>query len=102
LTSLDVSHNTALTFLDCNANQLTSLELPTSTALTTLYCYDNRLPELDVTNNPELSILICGNQMTSDGLLPQILSLTLHDSKLDWWNSVESININVITNFIPD
>ena len=38
LTSLDVSNNTALTYLDCGNNQLTSLDVSNNTALEYLYC----------------------------------------------------------------
>ncbi|MBQ7009237.1 MAG: leucine-rich repeat domain-containing protein, partial [Ruminococcus sp.] len=41
LTSLDVSKNTALTYLDCDDNQLTSLDVSKNTALEELYCYNN-------------------------------------------------------------
>ena len=38
LTSLDVSKNTALTYLDCSHNDLTSLDVSKNTALTYLDC----------------------------------------------------------------
>ena len=43
LTSLDLSHNTALRFLCCDYNQLTALDLSHNTALTELYCTYNRI-----------------------------------------------------------
>jgi hypothetical protein len=66
LTSLDVSNNTALTFLSCNENQLTSLDVSNNTALTELYCAFNQLTSLDVSANPALTALTCyTNQLTS-------------------------------------
>ena len=66
LTSLDLSHNTALSELWCNGNQLTSLDVSKNTALTFLDCGNNRLTSLDVSNNPNLSYLDCaGNLLTN-------------------------------------
>ena len=63
LTSLDVSRNTALTYLNCWHNQLTELKF--GTALTDLDCSSNQLTELDVSGNQELTKLYCGyNQLT--------------------------------------
>ncbi|PIE79081.1 MAG: internalin [Candidatus Delongbacteria bacterium] len=66
LTGLDLSHNTALTYLDCFNNQLTSLDVSGATALTKLWCYGNQLTSLDVSQNTALTKLSCsGNQLTS-------------------------------------
>ena len=70
LTILDVSQNSALTYLNCNYNQLTSLDVSNNTALTYLYCEPagifNQLTSLDISNNINLNTLICpNNQITS-------------------------------------
>jgi len=66
LTSLDVSYNTALTNLYCRNNQLTSLDVSQNTALTVLNCETNQLTTLDVSNNTALIYLYCyANQLTS-------------------------------------
>ena len=66
LTTLDVSQNTALTFLRCEYNQLTSLDVSTNTALTYFYCDNNQLTVLDVSVNTSLGRLSCSNnQLTS-------------------------------------
>ena len=54
LTSLDVSNNTALTYLRCSSNQLTSLDLSNNTALVHLECRENQLISLDLSNNTAL------------------------------------------------
>ena len=66
LTSLDVSKNTALTYLDCAGNlQLTTLDVSKNTALTELVCDNNQLTSLDVSNNTALKKLYCwSNQLT--------------------------------------
>ncbi|MBR5690179.1 MAG: leucine-rich repeat domain-containing protein, partial [Prevotella sp.] len=63
LTSLDVSKNTALTYLDCTGpgtgggrcNELTSLDVSKNTALTDLRCSGNLLTSLDLSNQNHLS-----------------------------------------------
>ena len=66
LTSLDVSQNAALTYLNCGSNQLTSLDVTSNTALTTLSCSDNQLSSLDVTQNIALTDFYCyNNQLTA-------------------------------------
>ena len=65
ITSLDVSHNTALTYLNCHYNQLTSLDVSQNTALIGLSCYYNQLTSLDISNNTALTSLNCHtNQIT--------------------------------------
>ena len=66
LTSLDVSKNTELTYLDCGSNQLTALDVSKNTKLTALRCYSNEQTELDVSKNTELIGLACNsNQLTA-------------------------------------
>ena len=59
LTELDVSKNTALTSLRCYNNQLTALDVSKNTALTELICMSNQITELDVSNNTALINLTC-------------------------------------------
>ena len=66
LTSLDVSKNTKLTYLDCEHNSLTSLDVSKNTALIELWCEYNNLSSLDVSKNTALTRLKCiGNELTS-------------------------------------
>jgi len=65
LSSLDLSNNTALYFLHCGNNQLSSLDLSNNTALTELYCYSNQLSSLDLSNNTALIHLYCHNNQLS-------------------------------------
>ena len=63
---LDVSQNTALTYLGCSHNLLTTLDVSQNTALTNLYCRYNQLTSLDVSNNTACGYLDCSyNQLTS-------------------------------------
>ena len=57
---------TALTYLDCDSNQLTSLGISNNTALWYLNCNDNQITILDVSNNTSLNSLNCErNQLTT-------------------------------------
>ena len=63
---MDVSSNTALTYLYCYGNQFTNLDVRSNTALKLLYCYSNQLTSLDVSSNTALITLYCnGNQLTN-------------------------------------
>jgi hypothetical protein len=79
LTSLNVKGATALTSLECHDNQLTSLNVSKCTALTELRCWDNKLTSLDVSKNTVLNDLDCsGNQFSAKSL--NALFRTLHSN----------------------
>ncbi|MDR1017539.1 MAG: fibronectin type III domain-containing protein [Lachnospiraceae bacterium] len=70
LTSLNVTNNTKLTYLDCSNNQLISLDVSKNTELVNLQCEINQLTSLYIAKNTQLTWLICGsedigNQLTS-------------------------------------
>lgn len=66
ITSLDLSHNTALKTLDCSYNKLSALDISKNTALTYLNCDYNSISSLDVSSNTKLQSLICpDNKLTS-------------------------------------
>lgn len=66
LTSLDLSKNTKLKYLNCDCNQLTSLDLSANKALTSVSCRYNNLASLIVGENPSLAQLFCKyNYLTS-------------------------------------
>ena len=66
LTSLDISKNTALTFLSCGGTLMTSIDLSKNTALKSLYLDSNQLTSLNLSQNTELTTLTCfNNQLTS-------------------------------------
>ena len=49
--SIDISQNTALTYLDCSSNLLTSLDVSQNIALEELICTGNQLTSLDVSGS---------------------------------------------------
>ena len=57
LTSIDLSSNTALEYLDLTNNLLTSLDITTHTALTELHCWNNSITTINLTNNTLLTKL---------------------------------------------
>lgn len=66
LTSLDVSQNTELTYLECYQNQLTNLNVKGLKKLKEIHDHDNPLSSLDVSGCTALTKLMCHeNQLTS-------------------------------------
>jgi len=82
-TSLDVSKNTALIYLDCSYNQLASLDVSKNTKLKTLSCSPNNLTSLDVSKNIALTYLICDDnpQLTSLDVSKNTALTTLYCSQ---------------------
>ena len=76
ISSLDLSNNPALERLYCGSNQLTSLDVYHNPALERLYCENNQLTSLDVSNNLALKDLYCcRNQIKGEGMDALISSL---------------------------
>ena len=91
MTSLDVSKNTALTYLDCGRNQLTSLDVSKNTALTYLDCRSNQLPKLDVSKNTALTELDCrSNQLTKLDVSKNTALTTLYC----WDNQLTKLDVS--------
>ena len=66
LTSLDLSENTALTYLDCSWNSLVTLDVSRCIELSNLNCWHNQLSYLDLTQNTNLIYLDCAwNKLTN-------------------------------------
>ena len=66
LTSLDVSMNKELKYLDCSVNYISELNLDDNTRLDTLRCGLNKLTSLTVNRMPDLKYLDCSaNHITS-------------------------------------
>ncbi len=99
IASLDVSKNSALTFLACEGCQLEELDVSKNTALISLSCDDNNLTSLDVSNCPELSSLGCFfNKLTSLDISknPKLKSL---DCGI---NKINAEEMSKIINSLPD
>ena len=68
LSSLNVSANTALTYLNCSENSLPSVDVSANMALTYLGCAGNQLNSLDVSANMNLTYLNCARNYQLTGL----------------------------------
>lgn len=92
LTSLDLSHNPSLTYLNCNYNKLTSIKLSNNALLDRLYCGYNLLEELDLSNNSALTYLYC----SGDQILKTLdLSNNLELSEMSFmYNDIESLDLS--------
>jgi len=90
LTSIDLSKNTLLIYLDCSSNQLDSLGLSSNTKLKFLNCSSNKLTALDLSANPELTYVnFSGNRITDIDLSQNGALKTLNCSG----NELDSLNI---------
>ena len=95
LTSLDVSQNTTLIFLNLTDNQLTSLDVSQNTSLTQLWCDDNQLTSIDVSQNTSLTFLRCDwNQLTSLDVSQNTDLIYLYCG----WNQLTSLDVSQSTN----
>lgn len=54
LTELDIAENTQLAYLDCHSNKIANLDLSNCSGLVELIAFNNELTEIDFGNNPEL------------------------------------------------
>ena len=101
LTILDVSNNTALEVLSCKYNQLTSLDVSNNTALTYLDCEPagifNQLTSLDISNNINLNTLICPNNQISSLDVSQNTALTSLSCSN---NQLDSLDVSNNTNLV--
>ena len=78
ITSLKgIEHFTALTYLDCNGNQLTALDVSTNKALENLICTANQLSVLDVKANKALIVLYCSNNKLTTLDVSENIDLTV-------------------------
>lgn len=85
MTSLNLSQNPALEYLNCYANSLTSLDMSQNTSLTELYCNNNSsLTTLDLPPNNTLTILHCENNSLTSIDLSQNTTL----EHLECWNNL--------------
>ena len=94
ITGLDVSHNTGLTKLQCDDNNISSLDLTGLTALKWLYCNDNNLSSLNLTGLTALKWLHCyDNNLSSLNLTGLTALEELYCSD----NNLSSLNLTGLT-----
>jgi len=91
---LDVSTNTALTYINCSGNVLTSLDVSSCTALNSLDCYGNQLANLNISPNSALTYINCsGNALTSLDVSACTALTTLNCS----YNQLSSLDVSANT-----
>jgi Leucine-rich repeat (LRR) protein len=94
---LDVSDNTALTYLNCSSNQLTSLDVSNNPALTYLYCQNNPLTSLDVSQNTALINLSCGDNLLTSLNVSGATALTYLNCSSNQLTSLDVSNNPALT-----
>lgn len=94
LSNLNVSNNTALTYLNCENNNIASLNVAANTALTDLNCSDNNLTSLNVSANTALTSLQCEiNNLSSLDVTANTALTTL----ACYTNQLTSLNVTANT-----
>ena len=91
LTELDVSNNTALTYLGVRYNQLTELDVSNNTALTDLRVERNKLTELDVSKNTALTDLRVERNKLTELDVSKNTALTGLDVS---WNKLTELDVS--------
>ena len=88
---IDISKNTALTWLDCSYTAMKELDLSKHTELEYLKCGHNKMERLDVSNNMALKTLICYvNELTELDVSKNIALVELNCSN----NKLTSVDIS--------
>ena len=85
LTTIDLTTNTALEFLELGNNQITNLDVSNNTNLKNLYVPNNQLNGIDLSNNVNLEFVILRtNQITSLDISNNstLYGLTVRDNQL--------------------
>ena len=93
LTRLDLSKNTALTWLSFEGNQLTELDLTKNTALRELYCRHNQLKSLNVSKNTVLETLWCNSNKMTSLTIGKNTALTSLDCAVNQFTSIDVSNV---------
>lgn len=94
LSSLDVSHNTCLTYLYCGRNPLTELNLSNNTGLSELWCHYTNISSLDLSNNISLQNVYCNNNKLETFELGQN-NVIVHLNCAE--NRIQSLNLSGLT-----
>ena len=94
LSSLDVSHNTCLTYLYCGRNPLTELNLSNNTGLSELWCHYTNISSLDLSNNISLQNVYCNNNKLETFELGQN-NVIVHLNCAE--NRIQSLNLAGLT-----
>ena len=86
LTSLDLSSNTLLRFLNCWNNQITSLDFSSNLLLRRLKCWNNQLTALDFHQVKDLKYVDCSNnsltQLNTNSAWRTVKELYCHHNQL--------------------
>lgn len=99
--ALDLSHNTALKYLNCEKNGYTSLDLSNNTALEVLYCNNNRLSHLSLTGNFALKKLNCEynemKQLFISSYAPQLI-----EAEIEEGNQIDEVTVIQIWELVEE
>lgn len=98
LETLDLSNNESLTALTCANNKLKTLTLPTGPTLKYVDCSYNRLVLLDLSNHASIKNLNCSNNSIALLTLPENSALTWMDCSM---NQIGKSSMESLINSLP-
>ena len=98
LETLDLSNNESLTALTCANNKLKTLTLPTGPTLKYVDCSYNRLVLLDLSNHASIKNLNCSNNSIALLTLPENSALTWMDCSM---NQIGKSSMESLINSMP-
>lgn len=99
LTSLDISQNKKLKYLNCSNCGLTALDLRYNSSLESLDCSQNQLSSLDLSANSNLGVLFCGNNKLTSLSISSLSKLNNLDCGFNSFTSLD-LHKNTALEFI--
>ena len=97
LTALDLSHNSALKFIDCSGNQLTGLDASNNAKLMELNCMNNTLSTLDISKCTALTIINCSNNQLTALDISNLAALATLDCSSNQLTALDISNLAALT-----
>ena len=83
--------------LDCSENGITSIDLSKNSLLTFLNCTSNKLEVLDVSNEAKLRTLVCSDNQLTSLVLPQNSQMTGFNCD---WNKLTELDLSTQTKLV--
>lgn len=102
LSSIDLSHLSALNEFYCNNSSVTSLDLSKCPRLTKLYCYNSALTSLDISNNPKLTTAVIGAQKNNVTIPVKMSKEQLAQWNASWGSDANNVRVSIESYYFPD
>ncbi|WP_293669750.1 hypothetical protein [uncultured Parabacteroides sp.] len=97
LTSLDISKNINLKYLDCSSNKLTKINTATNTKLVEITIYGNSITDLNLSNNIDLQSVFANYNLLKAldvSKNSNLINLGFYDNKVTSLDVSNNLNLN--------